>query len=643
MRIKFWPDKAWKYLMGEAWPWISPVTDDNYEDRIRSTLHSYWLERRLPRVPSQFLSEKTRDKIIEIRDQIGPTTVGGAGLEKIASVVQGNPDAFWFFDLGGGAWIVHLGNLHEFDELPGDAEQAQQEAEAIENAWRSSPGQALETANDIIGDNPYKHPTASLYKVPLELWQGRDPEAAMTALDRVLPQLDSPASRELGKTLSLTYGLLHALNENLEQAQRLQDETATELRPAGLQGVSSTEVRYHRARYLWALRERQQALDLLERVLLDDSSYLLRLSTDMAWRHGEEDEDKKPTIFTDTAELIDQARKEVTRWQQGRPQDHTAEAPPARAIDELLELGDDPYLILSVRSLVDDIRNWHRQQLGDSEELRSDLRNLREFAEQVPRDFPFRVGEGYAPRFLNGNNSDMGRIEVLVEQERWQEAADLIAGLEFDLPYSIKIALANYAERMVNALASSARVLASRGTKADYKRVRHLYQLAQQILGLRDPIRDLPGSVRPELGYQFNKVWEKLEEVRSGWITVIRRTFGKLEIQKPKQIQPVPRQGWRALRLRVIDASGEPVPGVPIIWNITEGPARAKNPSQFLTEEWALALRTGVARLPIVAKGQGDQARLKAWILGQPGQKTEVVFPLADVEGESEEQTEGGS
>lgn len=610
--------------MGEAWPWISPIQDNNYETRIENTLDSYWVERRLQSVPERFLSPTTRDRILEMRSQITPATAGGAGLEKIAGAQEGNPDDFWFFDLGCGGWILGLGNLHEFDLLPGD--QGSSEATRIIEAWRESPQKALQAANDIIGDQPYEHPTALLYKVPLALWQARDPEAAMTALNRAFPRLSGKALRELGKTVPLTYGLLHGLSENIEQAAQLLDEDNADLRPSGWHGIMSTEVRYHRARYLWALRQPEEATELIEQVLTEDSSYLLRMTTDMAWRQGQ-GEDETPQVLTIGSEIIDRKRKELTRWQQGRPRGEVEEAPAAGQIDDLLELGDDPYIILSAASLLEDIQAWRRDQMTQPSEVKQDLEKIREFARQVPRDFPFRVGADYAPQFV-GPDSDMERISQLVEQDRWDDVADLVARLEFDLPYSIQVALAMYAQRMVNTLASSARVLAARGTKTDYKRVRSLYQLAQQVLQLRDPIRNLPGGVRPELGYQFHKVWEKLEEIRHGWITTIRRAFGQLTIQKPKRIDPIDHNSWRAIPVRVLDASGEPVSGVPVMWQITEGPATPKDPNEFLNVEWALALQTGVARMPVATEREGQRGMIRAWILGQPEQAIEIPFPI---------------
>ena len=164
MRARFWPDRAWKSLVGRAWPWVAPGDGPDYRERVTSTLRTYWGEQRLPRVPGDFLSEATRKKLGAAADAADADTVFWGVYEKIAAAAAGDGRAFWFFDLGAAGWMLMLRRLRQGGWLPERADLSQ--LVEIEQVWRNGPGHAAAEIDARLEAASGPTPGLRLYRVP---------------------------------------------------------------------------------------------------------------------------------------------------------------------------------------------------------------------------------------------------------------------------------------------------------------------------------------------------------------------------------------------------------------------------------------------------------------------------------------------
>lgn len=610
MRQSYWPDRARKSLVGPAWPWMSPLDGDSFALRVRNALEPYWTKR-LQRFPADYLSAPSREYLIEVRQKIPLDARLGCGFEKLAAAVNGEPDAFWFFELGSAAWIMSLvrmraeGWLSDDETLP---------LGIVESEWRKGgAARAVEVLRPALAERPAARPLLSLYMVPLALWHAGDVEEALLALDRAVARLSLPVISALGSTLPLTYALLFALKGDVERAASILEEGRNEGRTPGMRGFDTAEVYYQRARYLWDLRRFDEARTLLRKLLGKDPAYLVRLLTDPAW--SELHRPQLPSLHQLIGEVLGDAQSQLARFQQSR-RDQDLANPVVRKIDETLGfVGDDPYMLLAAASLLPDVRNWQDQQQLIDPAFETELQRLEEFAEELPTSFPLRIGGDYAPRFT-GEGSDMERLQQLVEQERYMDAADLLTRLYDDLPWALRMGTATHLTRLTQALATAGDVLRMRGKEEDGPRLKKIVELLERCIRCLEPVKAMPDKIGPHLIEVTRGIWRELEAIETAWVQSERRQFGQMRIEPPSDIKPIRRGSWAAIQVRVTDVAGQPVAGVPVLWRVASGPAFPKNPAECLEGEWGLSLHTGTVHITVEVMGRGDGGTIEAWILG---------------------------
>lgn len=623
MRIHFWPDRAYKTLVGPAWPWISVLDGETYRRRVRSALDPYW-QKRLSRVPSDVLRDTYVQHMADVRQAITSKTPGAAGYEKVEAGIEGVEAAFWFFDLGCSAWIVMLERLRREGWI---SEESDLSFDEVEAAWAAEgPQAAAELLDEALEERPASKPGLNLYRVPLALWNDHDPARAVTLLDRAVSRLTPFALSSAGITLPLSYGLALALNEQAEAAASLLHDQRVPGRPAGLTGFSTPEVRYQRARYLWDLREHEEALGLLRDVVLADPAYYLRLVTDRAWTAGQPD--AAAALQQGLSDAVGSARSRVARWQQSRA-DEEARIPQVKRIDEIAEIGDDgPYLALVTNRLLTEAEVWKEENEDVDSAFWADLDRIEDVAAELPDEFPLRLGPGFAERFA-GPGSDLEALEDLVDRGQVREAQQLLGKLFKEVPWAIRMGSISYAARLTNALATAGDVLRVRGTEADADRLGRVFELLQQCARLAEPIKNLPDRISPELLHSTRRIWEEIIRIEEAWIDSERRQFGRMTIEVPDAVPPIKRGGWRSYQPRVVDASGNPVAGVPVLWRVASGAGYPKDPAMCLDGEWALSLHTGTVHLTVEARGSGDGGVIEARILGNYS-PVEIEYGIVD-------------
>lgn len=623
MRQSFWPDRARKALMGPAWPWISPLDGPTFSQRVRAALEPYWAKR-LQRVPDDYLSPSAREHLIGVKSGFQADSVMGAGFEKVAAAANGNPEAFWFFDLGAAAWIMSLIRLRSESWISDDDTLS---LNIVEESWRQEgPARAIELLDEALADRPAAHPNLCLYRAPLALWHEGDAEGAMLALDRAVARLSMPVVGALGSTLPLTYAALFALQGDVERAAAVLEEGVNESRTPGMRGFDTAEVRYQRARYLWDLRRYDEALALIRRVLETEPAYLVRLLTDPAWL--ELHSATRASIHQTLAEVIGAARSSIARFQQARTEKDNAN-PNVRKIDEtLLFVGDEPYMLLAAASLLPAARSWDESQKLVEPDFEANVERLEEFAEHLPAAFPLRLGADYAPRFV-GERSDMEHLRRLIAQERYADAATFARRLVEDLPWALRMGTMSYLARLTQALATSGDVIRVRGNRDDQPRLQKIVELLERCVKCFEPAQSMPQKLGAGLLRAAQDVWREIEAIESAWVESERRHFGRMRIEIPDETKAIRRGGWTSIQIRVTDVSGQPVAGVPVLWRVASGPAFPKDPAECLDGEWGLSLHTGTVHITVEALGRGDRGVIEAKILGNYS-PVEIPYEVVD-------------
>ncbi|HEX7121164.1 MAG TPA: hypothetical protein VF178_02255 [Gemmatimonadaceae bacterium] len=593
-------------------------------DRIAPVLNGYW-RKRLAGVPGTLLSERARLRVLQARTGISPDSTGGAGFEYVEAALAGRPEGFWFLDLGAAAWIQVLHRLRREGQL--GAEPDNTALDRVERIWRQyGPGHAVQAIDAEVRQVEGASGALSLYRVPLALWQEKNPRAAMMHLDRAIARLAPETIAAFGPTLPLTYGLLHALSGDVAHAAAILAEGRVSGRPTGWTGLTSSEVRYHRARYLWDLRQYAEAIEIVRGVLAHDASYLIRLATDVAW--AEAGATHTGQLRSMVGEVIREARSALLRWQQGR---RTGEEtlPQTQRILELLDFaGDEPYLVLAASTLLPAVEAWRAEQAAVGHIFYADLDRLRAFARALPASLPLRLGHGFHARFV-GEDSDIDHLEALVESGHLTDAAEYVDALLREVPLAVKAATISYGARLVSALATAIDILAARRRAEDEPRLEKLTRLSGKCLTLIEPIKALPDDVGRPLSTQLERLWEEVVEIEKDWVRSDSRAFGQLRLLTPPEPYAVRRGDWRAFAVKVVDAAGSPVAGVPVVWRVAVGPAHPKEPTDGLDNEWALSLQTGVAYLPVEVKGVGSAGHVEAWILGD-SRRVRVPYRVDD-------------
>lgn len=622
MRLSFWPERARKALLVRAWPWVLPSDGSSFAQRVRLALDSHWTSR-LERVPEDFLSPTTRERILQARASIVAESFAGGGFEKVEQAVNGLASAFWFFDLGCAAWIMTLARLREEGWIEEDPTFS---FHAIEEAWRKSPAEALKQLDAVLQDRPTTHPTLCLFRAPLALWEGRDFGKAMADLDRALSGMSSFALEAIGVTLPLTYAFLHALQGNVEQATLMLAEGRFDHRPAGWAGLNEAEARYQRARFLWDLGAFDESRKLLSDVLGTDAAYMLRLYSDPAWRDGPEQE--YASLAHVVGDVAGRAQSHIARWQQARKEDDLEQS--KQILDVLRFGGQQPYFVVAVGARLAMIRAMEEDQEAVDRTFWQDLDLVRAFAEQLPDNMPLRLGPGYRRRFL-GEKSDLEALENFVATRRWGEAKSLLGRMVADLPWAVQMASIAYLARLANALVTAAEVLRTREREEDLARLQRVFELIERCQGLVEPIQKFSDRLGEGLSHALQKIWRDIGEIEGAWVESERRQFGRMRLSPPNVVQPVQRGGWTSYQLVVTDAAGQPVAGVPVLWRVVSGPAFPKEPADCLDGEWALSLHTGTVHLTVEAMGVGDEGLIEAQILGNYS-PVEIAYRVVDRE-----------
>ena len=613
MRVSFWPERAWAYLMGPAWPWIAADGPAEFRARVQPAIEPYWTSR-LATTSGLLLSERARDLVLRARGTITPETLAGAGFEKVEAALDRTPEAFWFFELGSAAWMLLLRRLREQGWLP--EEPPTVDLVGLETVWRQfGPGHAVPALDAILSAEPFGHPAVALYRASLALWHDRDPQAGMRALDRAVSKLSVAAVEAMGPTLPLTYALLHALAGDPQRAADLLAEGYRPGRPRGWSGLGSPEVRYHRARYLWDLRATDEALALVRQVISVDASYALRLVTDPAWMDTGLP-NAQALVMGAIGDVLARMRSAVTRFQQTRTAAE-AEIPEIRRIVDALDFaGDEGYFVLAAGTQLRVVDEYRQSQIAIGPAFYADVERIQQVAQGLPGACTLCVGPAFRRRFAGTPTAEVTRLEHLLDQGLFAEASDLVAVLLADLPQAMRLATINYAQRLVVALATAADVLRERRRREDEPHFLQLAKLAERGLAQVKPIRQLPDEAGPALLYAVQKIWEELLAVQDAWVKYEAKHFGALRLKAPAAIRPIARGGWTAFALQVMDAAGLPVAGVPIVWRVVSGPATPREPIEALEGEWALSLQTGVAYLAVDAKGAGSGGEIEAMVLG---------------------------
>lgn len=613
MRVSYWPHRAWSTLVGPVWPWLSPSGDaDAFARRVRGAIDPYWTKR-LRRIPARYLSERARETLIGARERIDIRTVSGAGYQLVERAGAGRADAFWFFELGGTAWIRALDRLRSQGWLP-PVPEGSITPDEVEAAWRKGGPEAAKSVIDpVLARSPVGHATLALYRVPIALWHDRSADDAIRLLDRAVSRLTTATMGEFGVTLPLTYGLLHGLRGDVERAAEILNEAPDPQRPPGWSGLASPEVRYWRARFLWDSNQSESAVQLVRKVIECAPEYLLRLATDRAWQ--ETNVESRAQLGAMIGEVVDSARGDLTRFQQSRKEgDEQIQA--VRTISEIMRFAaDEPYMLLAAASLLPEIETWRESQASVGHAFHVEYQRMRSFIDHLPANLPLRLGAGFQPR-LRGEDSDIQRLDELIARKRFREAKRYLDDLYREIPLAAKMASASYGSRLVGALATAGEVLQGRGQPEDKQRLRRIYQLSQRCVDLVRPIQDLPDQVGESLLDDLQQVWGEIAAIERAWIDSESRAFGQMRLVPPSEVQPIERGGWTAYTFSVVDSAGRPVAGVPILWRIVSGPAHPKEPAECLDGEWFVSLKTGRVYLTVEVRGAGGGGEIEARILG---------------------------
>jgi tetratricopeptide (TPR) repeat protein len=602
--------KASQAPVGEPWPWL-PIGDPDHERHTRRELEPAVGQ---GSVPSHYISDRFRNALRALRPTVRPDTPYAAGYEKVEAAAAGSAEAMWFFDRGAGAWTLLLGQLRSLGLLPGDPKD--EHIDALERAWRAGGAKAAAALDRAIARAPLAYPAFDLFRVPLCVWEGRDAAKAMVHLDKAVTRLTLPGRRAMGSTLPLTYALLHAMLGDLDAAEQALDETRLGAREAGLSGLTGPEARYHRARYLWLLGRHQEAVALLTTAVAEDASYAARAHWDTVWREPG-DAHLAPAAASALGQMVEDARSQLAVWQQSRTPVEAATTE-GRAVTEVLRLGgSEPHAALVAAAQLRRIRGWRDGQKPGRDAFRIDLERLQEFAAAIPGFAPIRLGTGYAPRFAGPAPSDMDEVARLVAGGRLRDAERYTEDLLHDLPATIRLASITYVTRLVEALAGAAEILQSRDGQGDrvlLQKIDELYN--RRCLTLIDPVRNLTGQVGPELTDQVRELWTRIGQIEEEWVGVARYAFGEFTLRAPEELRPVPTGGFAAYALKVVDAAGNAVSAVPVLWRVASGPAEPREPADSLTTESALSLQTGLAYLAVAAPNSEGEGEIEAWIMG---------------------------
>jgi tetratricopeptide (TPR) repeat protein len=629
MRPDFWKSTAHKHLLIPAWPWIDLASSEKVRSRIQDTLDKYWTGR-LDRVPSSFTGEPLGARARKAFAKGEVLRWGGLGYDLILNAMSGDPDAFWFFELGSPAWNVTLDRVRFAHEGAFSREDLELFDE-IRSVWRKEgPKDALAKNRPLLADRRHDSPLSLAALVPLVAWEERDPGKAMLTLDQAVSGFPRGYLYSLYPSLPLTYGLLHALSGNLESAERMLTRETEEGRLTIPSDGSTTELSYHRARYLWALGRDEEALEVLGKSIREHPQNALRLFTDPSWKDRVDPRPRDRRIEDAVSLVVSEGENESVRWSQAGRSSGVSDLSEASDLDEILASGyDSPYVSIISASLLDRIKSWERGQGKQSPYFRSAFERLTQFAESMPGDMPLVVGPGYADRFSGGEGSDLDRIDRLQQVGLGSQAEAYMEAVMRDLPDALRLALSIYGQRLVGAIAASVDALTHRAKPEDRNRIIGLVELSEKCMGLIEPLENMPSKVGPELAKDVRGIWSEIVAISTKWRGIHTHSFGKLKLVVGDGVTSVIEEEFRALEVRVHDAAGEGVAGVPVIWKVADGPVVPKESSEVLGDELALSLQGGVTYLPVVADTRLAKGFVEAWILGE---SERVTIPFEVVE-----------
>lgn len=599
--------------MGRPWPWIDPLENENFEEKVFGVIEPYWTKK-LAKVPPEILSEEDRNKLQQVLASVRPDSRAGAGYQYAKRASRGGADAFWFFELGCPAWISILSNMRHNGWLPRGGREIN--FAGIEQLWaKKGPAVAaayIDKATEKL--NGHIPPALALYRVPLALWSDKDPKKAMDLLDRSLAPMGSEAIGVMGVTLPLTYALTRALSGDIKGAEKMLDEEVHEGRPRGMAGLYSPEARYWRARFLWELKEYEVANALLEKVFSEDATYILRLFTDPAWKL------LSSTVKSEVRELLrevfSEASSEIMDFQHSRGSEVTDEKE-EEIIDILDFSSNSPYFYVAAANLIKDYKKWKGGQVEVGFAFQQDLEEMRNAARRLPAGMPLKLGGHFKPRF-RGPNSDVEHVEELVNKRLLGDAEKYLEELLPELPIACNQATAAYGARLMDSLISAAKLLYTNRNQEDRQRLKILLKLIDRCGSLAEPVRNLPDTLSKGFYEEIETIWKGFAALEDFWRQADVRAYGELRVKMIERPKPVVRGSWAAFPVIVVDSANNPVSGSPVYWRVLSGPARPKEPVEGIEGEWFVSLKTGRAYIAVTAMGPGEKGQIEVRVVGHP-------------------------
>lgn len=614
MQLNFWPDRAWDTVVGPAWPYLDFSSDADRE-RVRQALAPYWI-RRLGSLRAPILSESAQEFFRNDHLSARPEDEF-AGFEFVASAVEGDPAGFWFFELGTAAWAASV--RAALEKNPGDKKPLSN----VLAVWKTDFAHLEKAALNLIESEPDIAGWGHLLLALSSLWGKRDLDRTIEHLDNALNYLPYEIQLDLFASASLTYALCTALSGDLDAAAELLTEKLQQDEARSFSKAFIAELSYHAGRYFWGAGREKEAIEIVRPVLIDRPAYLLRLVTDPAWGRTALD---VVSVTESLGNYIEELRLEMIRWQRTvLPPEKGPD--PFASVRVLLELSSDYYpLMAAAVARRKAIEAGAEEPYQPPTSFYTHMRDLREFVVNLPGDLPLRAGEDAPARLHGTKGSHFERIELqLQEAGPSPELVEEVEWLVEILPQAARLAMYEHADRILVSMGVALEVAESLGLSEDELEKYHGW--AKRCIAITDRVQKFPSAVGRDLALALADVWKLLEDIAQEWMAHEVRTRGQGTLVVEGEVQNVEPGEWVALRCRVIDASGAPMAGLPVVWRIASGPATPRDASDCLVDCWSVSLHTGLVYLPVwIPEGTPNGAKgvLVAHIYGN---RTTVEIP----------------
>jgi hypothetical protein len=591
MRPPFWPDKAWSTLVGPAWPPLA-IDSGSDSDRVRTALAAYW-KVRLDAVRPPLLSEDMRARFAD-HDGTRDVEVQQVGYEWLARAAAMEPCGFWFMEVGSAA----LGMV---------ARQRAGQYETVQRAlvqWNSAGSEAAaEVLAPLLTQASVEAGWGHVLQSIIDLWHDRQPTRAIARLDRAATLLGATAFGALGVSAPLMYGFAMALEGNVREGAELLQEWLRDHEDAP--DHHRAEVMYHLARYLWSMELDQQATDALVSAVEMSPAHLLRFASDPAWGSAPAGASMPTEVLGRAAEKL---RTQMVRWQRRvTAPDQGQDA--FREVRYLLSFASDTYALFAA-SAARRIALAHgaEEPYHPPVAFAGQLQGLREFARSLPADILLSFGPD-APLL----REQVAEIEqYLVENPVEESLVHHVQEIVSILPRACKVCVFEHAQRIARAL-EAAQQMANAEDEEAQKFFRTMMRRCIRVAG---GLESLPDRADAALARATADQWNLLHDVIVAWSKRLKRLHGEVRIIA--EADTVVSAGDRsAARVRIVDARGEVVAGVPLVWSVASGPAVPREAGQCLRDCWTLSLSTGKAYLPLsVVDGQSTEGTIAVATVG---------------------------